>query len=158
MDNLRRERVAAEDDPQAAAADYLADTSVTNDLAVLTPYDISFRCFSSDLAGVISGFASSKNGFIIRYLNVEPAAATAGGPTPETPAYVPPPPPAYVPPPSYVPIRGRGDFFEQGGGPRPAPAPVPSGVATANRYATVINEKVFRVSLRVEVVKLLPQK
>ena len=55
LDNLRRERVSA-DDSKGPQTDYLGEKSVTNELAVLTPYEVTFRCFSSELAAVLAGF------------------------------------------------------------------------------------------------------
>ena len=45
LDGLRRERVS-EDDQRGPQTDYIAEKSVTNELAVLTHYELSFRCFS----------------------------------------------------------------------------------------------------------------
>jgi hypothetical protein len=90
LDNLRRERVSA-DDSSGPQADYVPDKSVTNELAVMTPYEVTFRGFSSELAAVLSGFASSSNGFTIKTINVEPAPATDTTPaaTPYS-QYIPP--------------------------------------------------------------------
>src|SRR5205814_1738856 len=74
LDNLQRERVSA-DDATGNQTDYLADKSVTNDLAVLTPYSLSFRCFSPELGSVLAGFASSPYGLLVKAVNVEPAPA-----------------------------------------------------------------------------------
>ena len=76
LDNLRRERVSA-DDSSGPQTDYLPDRSITNELAVLTPYEMTFRCFSTELATVLGGFASSPAGFIVKTINVEPGPATA---------------------------------------------------------------------------------
>jgi hypothetical protein len=76
LDNLRRERVS-EDDLRGPQTDYLPDKSVTNDLAVLSPYEITFRCFSQELAAVLAGFASSPYGLVVKTINVEMAPATA---------------------------------------------------------------------------------
>ena len=57
LDNIRRERVS-EDDLKGPQTDYLPEKSVTNELAVLSPYEVTFRCFSSELAAVLAGFAS----------------------------------------------------------------------------------------------------
>src|SRR5262249_17931574 len=58
LDTLQRERVGAEDE-KGNQSDYLTEKTVTNELATLTPYQVSFRCFSPELALVLSGFASS---------------------------------------------------------------------------------------------------
>jgi len=74
LDNVRRERVSA-DDNNGPQTDYLSEKSITNELAVLTPYEVTFRCFSSELAAVLSGFASSPYGFVVKTINVDPAPA-----------------------------------------------------------------------------------
>jgi hypothetical protein len=74
LDNLRRERVSA-DDSSGPQTDYLSEKSITNELAILTPYEATFRCFSSELAAVLSGFASSPYGFVVKTINVDPAPA-----------------------------------------------------------------------------------
>src|ERR1017187_423109 len=78
LDNLRRERVS-DDDLKGPQTDYLSDKSVTNELAVLAPYEVSFRCFSPELAAVLAGFAGAPCGLIIKTINVESAPASATG-------------------------------------------------------------------------------
>ncbi len=46
LDGIQRVRVS-EDDSNGPQADYLNDQSITNNLAVLTPYEITFRSFQS---------------------------------------------------------------------------------------------------------------
>ena len=81
LDNLRRERVS-DDDLKGPQTDYLPDKSVTNELAVLSPYEVSFRCFSSELAAVLAGFASSPCGLMVKTINVESAPAAPAGEQP----------------------------------------------------------------------------
>jgi len=73
LDNIRRERVAAEDSLGGLQTDYLTEKRTTNDLAVVTPYEITFKCFSSELAAVLAGFASSPHAIMIKTINVEGA-------------------------------------------------------------------------------------
>jgi hypothetical protein len=130
LDALRRERVS-DDDQNGPLADYLSlsDKSVTNELAVLTPYEVNFRCFSKDLATVLAGFANSPYGLIVKSVNVESAPAVAVTPDQQTPSSAPPPPqyyqtrPAPTPRPVLPPEGGRmapEASFESryGGGPR----------------------------------------
>ncbi len=77
LDNIRRERDSA-DDQGGSQSDYLDLKSTTNEMAVLTPYEITFRCFSQESAAVLEGFASSAKGFIVKKINVEPAPASIG--------------------------------------------------------------------------------
>ncbi len=103
LDNLRRERVSA-DDAAGPQTDYLEQASVTNELAVLTSYELDFRCFSTELAAALAGFGSSAHGILVRTINVEQAVAMgsmAGDPlNPEAPGYA--PPPIYMPNPGMV--------------------------------------------------------
>jgi hypothetical protein len=82
LSGIRREAVSA-DDAKVAQTDYLPERSVTNDLAVLTPYEVTFDCFSSELANVLSRLGSSKHGLVVKTINVEPAPAAAGASTGE---------------------------------------------------------------------------
>jgi hypothetical protein len=83
LDNVRRERVS-QDDSFGLQTDYLTEKTTTNALAVLTPYDITFRCFSSELAGVLAALASSPHAWLVKTINVELAPAVAA-PEPTTP-------------------------------------------------------------------------
>src|SRR5262249_19518536 len=78
LENLRRERVSP-DDTGGPQTDYLNEKSVTNELALLTPNELTFKCFSSELAAVLSGFASSPNGIIVKTINVKSAPPGAAG-------------------------------------------------------------------------------
>jgi hypothetical protein len=171
LDNLRRERVS-EDDNQGPQSDYHDRKSVTNELAILTPYEVTFQCFSAELAGVLSGFANAPYGFVVRTINVEPAAPAAPTDT-TTPVVFPTLTPNYVPnypPPLPRPRLGRSDedsAFQQRYGIRPrpvAPAPqpiyVPQPIAspTSRGLPTVLDEKQIKVTAAILIVKLLPQK
>ena len=76
LDGIQRNRVS-DDDTAGPQTDYNNDISVTNNLAVLTPYVITFRGFSGELAGVLGGFAASPHEFIVTGINVQPAGAVA---------------------------------------------------------------------------------
>src|SRR6266705_1569999 len=75
LDFLRRERVSS-DDTAGSATDYIAEKSVTNEQAIISPYELTFRCFSPELASVLGNFASSAHGFIVKTVNVEPESST----------------------------------------------------------------------------------
>lgn len=166
FDSIRRERVCA-DDSSGPATDYLDRTSVTNELAVLTPYEVSFRCFTPELAAVLSGFANSPYGLIVVGMNVEPAPApaTAAEVAAVTPIYV----PVAQPNPVAQPLGGaEGGAFAARYGRRPgmpvAPPPVavPQAVAVAapvkSGPQTFLTEKQIKVTLLVHVVKPLAQR
>jgi hypothetical protein len=169
LDNLRRERVS-EDDLRGPQTDYLPDKSVTNDLAVLSPYEITFRCFSQELAAVLAGFASSPYGLVVKTINVEMAPATA---TATEQAAVPStqPGPAYIPPQraAAAPASAEAAFAARYGlSPRAAPRPPPyqqpyvqpaaaaSSAANRGGLPLALDEKQLKVTLMLNVVKLKP--
>ena len=123
LDGIQRVRIS-DDDVTGPQADYLDDHSTTNNLAVLTPYEITFRSFSPEIGVVLAGFASSPHGFIVKGINVQLAGAAA--------------------------------TMSPAGPPGPAPgallAPGKGGLQP------MLNEQLLRVTLVVEVVKLLPKK
>jgi len=137
LDSIQRSRVSPDDDagPQT---DYIQLAAVTNNLAVLKPYQITFRSFSYEIAQVLAGFANSPHGFIVRGINVEPAPATALEQPGTAPGGAASPPVAT---------------------PRPATAPGYAATPGARGGSqTVLNEKQLRVTLLVQVVRLLPKK
>lgn len=153
LDGIRRERVCVEDmSAEAQPTDYLEIHSQSNELAVTTPYEVSFRCFTPELAEVIAGFASSPNGLVVKSVNVAPALSA--GATESNPEPVP----------QNYPRPGASPSGRYGRGPRPEyqiPAPAPVAVAqTANRggMQPFINEKQIRVVMVIDVVKLVPKK
>jgi hypothetical protein len=124
LDGIQRVRIS-EDDVAGPQADYLDDHSTTNNLAVLTPYEITFRSFSPEIGVVLAGFASSPHGFIVKGINVQLAGAAA-------------------------------TMSPNAGPPGPAPGTPPAPGKGGLR--AMLNEQLLRVTLVVEVVKLLPKK
>lgn len=93
IDAISRERVST-DDSYGPLSDYVIEKTTTNQLAsldnvqaLITPYAITFRCFSTDLAAVLSAFAGSPHGFVVKNFNVEraPAPAASDAPAVATP-------------------------------------------------------------------------
>jgi hypothetical protein len=188
LDNIRRERVS-QDDSFGLQTDYLSEKTETNALAVLTPYDITFRSFSSELAAVLAGMASSPHALLIKTINVELAPVVAA----------PEPTPVVMPTMMMPQVNPMQDQFTRqqsevsaasafasrygismgGGGqqnlggiayrglgaspqqPMYPMAPVAQpGAAQANKggLATVLDEKLLKVTLNLYVVKPLPAK
>jgi hypothetical protein len=127
LDGIQRARVAVDDD-QGPQADYINDVPVTNNLAVLTPYVITFRGFSAELASVLGGFAASPHGLVVKGVNVQPAgaAAQAGAPAP-------------------------GGFLGM-------QQSMATAGTKKGGLPTVLNEQLLRITLTIEIVKPLPQK
>jgi hypothetical protein len=169
LDSIRRERVpGSPDDLSGPATDYIDQASVTNDWAILTPYEITFRSFSPELAAVLAGFAQSRYGLVVKSINVEPALMTANmmDPAYSQPAY---PQPFYQQPvPQRQILRGEEDVGRYrapnmpnryGGNPygvTPQPLPVAVGVAARPGLQTILKEQQLKVTMLVQVVKLLP--
>jgi hypothetical protein len=186
LDSIRRERVST-DDSVGPQTDYVSDKTVTNELAVLTPYELNFRCFSAELALVLSSLAASPYGFVVKTINVESAPPAAAGDqlvtTPYT--YVPQQTAAQYPTPAASEAASRAAMMRRyginrggpgGGGAggiplrdapmqQPAqpvyapPTPQPgAGPAGKGGLTTVLDEKLLKVTINLVVVKLLPPK
>lgn len=172
LEGIQRERVSV-DDQAGPATDYHDHKAETNDVAVLAPYQLSFRSFTPELAAVLCGFANSAHGLIVKKVNVEPSPAiietltappmvTYVQPTPTypTPTY---PTPGFPGVPGRAGEEGGADFARRYGralGPTPAPTPVPVAVAPAAPTGprTILNEKQLKITMLVQVVRLLPKK
>lgn len=117
LDSIRRERVSTNDNT-GPYSDYLPQSSVTNkELAILTPYEITLRCFSAELARVLNGFRSSPYCVLAKTIDVDPAPAAIAGET--IPGMTPTPGiPGYTPTPTMIPSY-------------PAPAGAAEGAASA---------------------------
>lgn len=146
LDGIQRIRVS-DDDLTGPQGDYIGEQSVTNDLAVLTPYVVTFRCFTPELAGVISAFATSTNAFLIKAINVQPAAGASA------PGAVGGMPGAPGMPGGYPGMPGRYGEMEM----QPPAAPMAQPPAARGGLQTVLKEQLLRVTLEVEIVKLLPK-
>jgi hypothetical protein len=183
LERIRRERVSG-DDANGSQSDYLIEKSTTNELAVMTPYELTFNCFSTELAAVLSGFASSANGIIVKNFNVEPAPA----PSPESTSVVQAPQEQqiYRPPPRPSQVDMDRAMRERYGlsGPRPdagdryggggsslggiplrsytpayqpqavAPAAQPAGPVGRGGLNTVLDERLLKITMNLVVVKL----
>jgi hypothetical protein len=144
LDDIRRVRVSS-DDANGPQADYLDGTVTTNNnLAIFTPYEVTFRGFSQDLANVLSSLAKSPHGFIVNGINVQPAATVAAASSPSGPETMgqgqanPQLPYAYARRPGYT----------------PAPPAMPTGMGG---LPTVLNEQLLSITLEIDVVELLPR-
>ena len=163
LEYIHRERIAPED--SSGATDYLNQKSVTNELAILTPYEVKFKCFTPELASALGGFASSANGLIVKTINVELAPAVEVAP--ESTQFV---PQVFQQPVQEQQVprkRNEDDFKRRYGldGRRPLPSvptpqvPVPQQApATKAGLQTVLDEKQLAVTIMLNVVKMLPSK
>jgi hypothetical protein len=142
--------------------DVLPSASVSNTWGVVTPYKLTFRCFSQEIASVLAAFASSSNCFIVKYVNVTQSKEPLPNIVDMTPA------PAAQPVfrqqynPGYMPGANpfgnrpgmRGGYF-----PRPVPQEVPvavAGPAPPTPPQTILQEIPLYVTIVVDAVKLKP--
>jgi hypothetical protein len=133
LEAIQRVRVS-EDDMAGSQSDYLADFSTTNATFVTTPYAVTFRSFTPELAKVLASFAASPNGFIIKGINVTPAGAVSGG--------------------GY----GRAENGLPGEGFAPPSSQMMTTATGKGGMASFLNEQLLRVTLEVVIVKPLPKK
>ena len=144
LDGVQRMRVSA-DDASGPATDYLDDQPVTTDLGVLTPYQVTFRGFSAEIARVLGGFAAAPHGFIVRSLSVQPAAST-GASTADTGGNA---------------LTGEAAreaaiaAYRRAAG--VAPGAAPAAVPGQGGLQAGLDEQLLSVTLKVEVVKLTPK-
>jgi hypothetical protein len=119
LEGVQRARTEDDFGPGAADADYVAEPIRTTPLGTVYPYRLNFRCFSSELAGVLEGFIKSPYGFVIKTVEVEAVPLDYVAPVP---GYVPPggrsPNPIFVPPRQRPPFTMPGQP-NQGGGRQP---------------------------------------
>jgi hypothetical protein len=187
LDNLRRERVSP-DDSFGLQTDYLSERTETNALAVVTPYEVTFRAFSTELAAVLAGFASSPHAFLVKTINIELAPAVAA---PEPSSMITMPTTIMVPQAnpmqeemsraqreaqSQAAMRARygnmgggqslGGVSYRGLGGESAPPPPmyspqagqPASAASKGGLPTVLDEKLLKITLNFYIVKPLPAK
>jgi len=163
LDAIRRERVpGSPDDLAGPASDYIDFQSTTNDLAIISPYEITFHSFTPELAAVLAGFAQSPHGLIVKAINVEPSLNQLQ-PDPTAPTYVAP----------YMPqgVSPAARYMEEGGGlpaaarsryGQPAPTqpvyaqPTYAQPAAKSGIQPFLKEKQLKVTLLLHVVKILP--
>lgn len=96
LEKIRRVSAGQEDGGGSAfigafSQDYLDAKGLTNQWAVVMPYEVTFQGFSSDLADVLEGLIRSPSCFVVKNLAVEhaDAAATTDQTTTALPGYGP---------------------------------------------------------------------
>jgi len=162
LDSIQRLRIS-DSDTSGPAGDYLDATPTTNDLAILTPYAVTFRSFTPEISQVLAGFATSKYALIVKSISVQPAGAagTPGG-TDQPPGQNMPMP---VMPGERPYMQGYPGAGYPGAGMPGMGMPGANGLPPAGQPATskgglqtIVKEQLLRVTLQIEVVKLLPKK
>jgi hypothetical protein len=144
LESIRRE-VLSNDDTNGP--DYLPpdERTVSTPLADLTPYEITFDCFSGELATVLGNFAASPHGLVVKSIEVEPAQSgasvmgAAGNPYPYGG-------------PGGMPAAGTHMY----GGGQPQRMPVAMPPPPNGRPVKFLSENKLRITLLVEVIKPKP--
>lgn len=110
----------------------------------LWPYEVVFDCFTPELAAVVEGLQGGKYGVLIKTVEVRPAdeLPTAPGVRPQ---------PGQNPVPGQPPQRG----MRGGNAPAPRGAAAPAVVPGpgAPQLITIINERLIRVTLNLDIIK-----
>lgn len=142
IDTIKRARVSDDDVNGGAAEDYTDQLPVTNEVAVITPYVVTFRCFTPELARVMEGFATSSNAFVVKSVNVQRADNSASGPVAGNPVN---------------PMNPMNPNYPPGMPGMPPPAVAPPPAAGKGGLPTILKEQQLRVTIEVDLVKLLPK-
>ncbi len=161
--NMRRSAVSTDDAP--SSGEFLPNKPSTNDLAILVPYEVTFRGFSAELATTIQGFYSAPQCFVVKNVTVEKGEIPVAAPeaTPFMPSMGP-----YGPMGPYG--RPMGGFNPYGGGMRehgggmsrygmmrPMPGMVPGvAPAAAPQAKPGLDENPLKVTLFIQYVRLKP--
>jgi hypothetical protein len=133
--------------------DCLNTESRSNQWGLITPYKVSFRGFSTEVASVLEGFAVATNCFVVKYVDIKPSLAplpTITQPTGPAPAQ------RYMQPEyqNYGGEEGEG----RGRGRRPMPRQIQQEqIAVATGPAppeTILQETPLYITVVVDVVKL----
>lgn len=157
--------------PMAPKYDFGADflppsvPAISNNVAIMTPYEVTFRGFGSEIASVLQGFITSSNCYIVKTFSVDHSnwvpPITQTTPTVLSPTGVPrpAPPPRDLTPDEQFKLRYGIDANAQNVNryaPR-SPAILNPGAPaqTNNGPVTVLAEKPLRVTMLVEVVRLI---
>jgi hypothetical protein len=82
LDAVQRERTSDDANPQGMGGgqlDYTDGISLTNGTTVITPYQITFECFTPQLGIVLSSFANQSHTIVVKTMNIQPVDAMMGG-------------------------------------------------------------------------------
>jgi len=150
LDGIQRVRMSDDDQgANASQSDYIEERPITNDLAIITPYVITFRCFTPELSGVIGGFAKAPNNFIIKTINVQPAGAAGAAPMAGGPGG-----PVFN---GEIMAGMPGMPRPPGEGMPPSMQQPPPGTPGRGGAQPILKEQLLRVTAEVELVKLVPK-
>jgi len=147
LDSIQRERTSDDVNPQGNITmqpDYTDSLSLTNGNMVISPYQVTFECFTPQLGTVLSSFANQSHTIVVKTLNIQPADQVGGieGPGGGYQAYG----GAYQ---AYGGTYGR----EGGGYGAAATTPAPG---RPGALPTIIDEKKLKVMMLLDFIKITP--
>jgi hypothetical protein len=151
---LRRARLYA-DEPLSQVDHHEMKPNVDEAMGMASnPYELTFHCFSGELATVLESFYKSTNGLIVKSLQIEVAPAQVADLNQPLPVA---PPPAVVqprvpPPTGAVPPGQTAPGFV-----RPVVAAAPA-VRPVETMKTVLNERLLKIVLILDVTRAMPPK
>ena len=137
LESIRRTPVSTND--ITPTGNYLSKKVTTNSVtgAAVFPYEVTFQCFSSELANVLASFANSQAVYVVKSVNVERGSlenATAGA----------------------APIGGMNQVLANRYGIPSRPA-APAAAPTAGRPGeALLDDKPLRVTIHLDVIKVPP--
>jgi len=129
LDSIQRERTADDISMTQGGAqpDYVDTVSVTNGNIVMTPYQVTFRCFTPELGAALSGFANYSHTIVVKAVTIQPEDLTSMSE-------------------GMMPGMMGGAYGNQRG-----------VVAAAGGLPVVIDEKKLRVTMLLDFVKMLQE-
>jgi hypothetical protein len=142
LDSIMRERTSDDANPQGAMTlqpDYIDAISLTNNNMVVSPYQVTFQCFTPQLGSVLSGFANQSHTIVVKTLNIQPVDLAGMG--------------GYGSPGYGNPGYGNPGYGNPGGY---NPVPNPQTPQRAGALPTIIDEKKLKVVMLVDFVKIPP--
>ena len=74
LEGIRRSSLTQDD--ESGGPDYLFLKPQTNQFSIITPYEIQFRCFGSELENVVQSLVSASNCIVIKNINISPRGFT----------------------------------------------------------------------------------
>ena len=152
LDGIQRIRVSDDDVTKGAGADYIDRVAVTNGLAIVTPYVVTFRGFSPELARVVAGFSTSTNPFIVKSISVQQVDSAEAEANPDLGNGMPPAQNYGGGAARYGRYGGAASRYQMRPPANEAPGEVPGA---GGGLQTAIKERLLRVTMEVDVVKLV---
>jgi len=147
---IKRVPVSSED--TLGSSDYTNLKPTTNDLAISTPYEITFHGFTTELAKVLEGLTEAPECFIVKNITVDKASNPQATPSPDT-----------------MMMNPYANMMDRYGGSRsrmsrynlpppvvapPVSAPPVQKPVSRSGLTTILDESKLRITMHVAVVKL----